>query len=265
MAIQPAVDASGNLFIPNVTPDAGLSAPFNSWMTFFGQFFDHGLDLVTKGGSGTVFIPLQPDDPLILVGPDGVAGTGDEVTDPAQQFMVLTRATNLPGPDGVLGTADDIHENTNTTTPFVDQNQTYSSHPSHQVFLRDYMIGADGHLHSTGKLLTGVDGHSMATWADVKANALKLGILLSDEDVDNVPLLATDAFGNFIPDPVTGMAQIVMKGPDGLAGTADDVLVSGTPDNPIATAGAVRTGHAFLNDIAHGAAPSDPDAPARIS
>ena len=35
------------------------------WFTFFGQFFDHGLDLVTKGGSGTVFIPLQPDDPLI--------------------------------------------------------------------------------------------------------------------------------------------------------------------------------------------------------
>src|SRR6185312_4353377 len=145
VAIQPAVDASGNLFIPNVTPDAGLSAPFNQWFTFFGQFFDHGLDLITKGGSGTIFIPLQPDDPLITVGPDGVAGT-----------------------------ADDIHENTNTTTPFVDQNQTYSSHPSHQVFLRDYMIGADGHLHSTGRLLTGTDGHSMATWADVKANALKL-------------------------------------------------------------------------------------------
>src|SRR6185295_14025765 len=140
VSIQPAVDASGNLFIPNVTPDAGLSAPFNSWFTFFGQFFDHGLDLVTKGGSGTVFIPLQPDDPLITVGPDGIAGTGDEVTDPSQQFMVLTRATNLAGADGVVGTADDIHENTNTTTPFVDQNQTYSSHPSHQVFLRDYMI-----------------------------------------------------------------------------------------------------------------------------
>ena len=29
-------------------------------MTFFGQFFDHGLDLITKGGNGTVFIPLPP-------------------------------------------------------------------------------------------------------------------------------------------------------------------------------------------------------------
>ena len=36
-----------------------LSAPFNSWFTLFGQFFDHGLDLVNKGGNGTVFIPLS--------------------------------------------------------------------------------------------------------------------------------------------------------------------------------------------------------------
>ena len=59
--------------------------------------------------------------------------------------MVLTRATNRgPGADGVLGTADDIHEHENTTSPFVDQNQTYSSHPSHQVFLRAYVLDADG-------------------------------------------------------------------------------------------------------------------------
>ena len=56
-------------FIPNVKPDFGLTVPFNAWMTFFGQFFDHGLDLVTKGnGSGTVFIPLKPDDPLYVAG-----------------------------------------------------------------------------------------------------------------------------------------------------------------------------------------------------
>ena len=42
-----------NVQIPNVSPDVGLSAPFNSWFTLFGQFFDHGLDLVNKGGSGT--------------------------------------------------------------------------------------------------------------------------------------------------------------------------------------------------------------------
>ncbi|RAI66487.1 heme peroxidase [Pseudomonas fluorescens] len=245
-------------FDPNVSPDAGLTAPFNQWMTFFGQFFDHGLDLVTKGGSGTVFIPLQPDDPLFVPGSP-------------TNFMVLTRATNLPGPDGVLGTADDIHENTNTTSPFVDQNQTYSSHPSHQVFLRAYELNAAGDPVATGKLIEnrdlGADGvfgtaddvgiGGMATWKVVKAQAHDLlGINLTDADFDNVPLLATDAYGNFIKGP-NGFPQVVMKGADGIAGTADDVLVEGNPLAPISLVDAVRTGHAFLNDIAHTAVPVD--------
>ena len=81
---------TGSLFIPNITPDFGLSAPFNLMFTFFGQFFDHGLDLVTKGG-GTVLIPLQADDPLFVAGSQ-------------TNFMAMTRGTNQPGPDGVLGT-----------------------------------------------------------------------------------------------------------------------------------------------------------------
>ncbi|WP_028626486.1 peroxidase family protein [Metapseudomonas resinovorans] len=244
-------------FIPNISPDEGLSAPFNAWMTFFGQFFDHGLDLVTKGGNDIVFIPLQPDDPLFVPGSP-------------TNFMVITRATMLPGADGILGTADDIHEQQNTTSPFVDQNQTYSSHPSHQVFLRAYEIGADGQPHATGKLITnralGADGEfgtaddveigGMATWAVVKAQARDiLGIDLTDANVFDVPLLATDAYGNFIKGP-NGFPQVVMKGADGLAGTADDVLVEGNPLAPISLANAVGTGHQFLIDIAHSADPS---------
>src|SRR2546425_9222384 len=118
---------TGALFIPNITPDFGLSAPFNLMFTFFGQFFDHGLDLVNKGGNGNVIMPLQPDDPLFITG------------SPAN-FMVMTRATMLPGPDGIVGTADDIHDSINQTTPWVDQNQTYTSHPAHQVFLRQYVM-----------------------------------------------------------------------------------------------------------------------------
>jgi hypothetical protein len=113
--------------------------------------------------------------------------------------MVQTRATNTAvhaGPDGVLGTADDIHDNQNTTTPFIDQNQTYTSHPSHQVFLRAYQlltVDPDGNpatsnsvtgAFATGHLienrLAGADGvlfagnddvfiGGMATWAVVKA------------------------------------------------------------------------------------------------
>src|SRR3954462_11573227 len=96
--------AHKTLFIPNVTTDVGLSPPFNSWFTFFGQFFDHGVDHTVKSG-GTVFGPLHDDDPLVTLGPDGILNTGDEVP-VGKRFMVLTRAQNQPGPDGILG--DDL-------------------------------------------------------------------------------------------------------------------------------------------------------------
>ncbi|NWL78717.1 heme peroxidase, partial [Pseudomonas taiwanensis] len=240
------------LFIPNTAPDEGLSAGFNSWFTLFGQFFDHGLDLVSKGGNGLVFIPLQPDDPLITHGRDGIAGNGDEVL-PQNAFMVMTRASTTAvqaGADGDLGTSDDIHVHVNQTTPFVDQNQTYTSHPSHQVFLREYVLDANGRPVATGRMLDGTnpDGSpgGLPTWADVKAQArAMLGIELDDQDVLNLPLIATDAYGKFIPDPATGFAQIVTLGG----------LDSGTPAAPIDASLAGRTGHAFLDDIAHSANP----------
>ncbi|MGE0741122.1 MAG: peroxidase family protein, partial [Hyphomonadaceae bacterium] len=233
--------------LPNTTPDAGLSAPFNAWMTFFGQFFDHGLDLVSKGGSGTVFIPLQPDDPLYVPGSP-------------TNFMVLTRATNQPGEDGILGTADDIHEHSNTTSPFVDQNQTYSSHPSHQVFLRHYNVTPNGPV-SSGLLLTnheinpdgslGADLGGMSTWAVLKAQAASvLGIQLTDADIFHVPLLATDDYGNFIPGE-NGFVQIV---------TTTGLVEANPADNgglgTLLPANTVFTGHAFLDDIAHNATPT---------
>jgi beta-lactam-binding protein with PASTA domain/Ca2+-binding RTX toxin-like protein len=249
---------SGALFIPNITPDFGLSAPFNVMFAFFGQFFDHGLDLVTKGG-GTVIMPLQPDDPLFVAGSP-------------TNFMVITRGQNQPGPDGILGTADDIQEGTNTTTPWVDQNQTYTSHPSHQVFLRQYVLDAAGRPLPDGKVLdgdhcaprgtgfVGDDICNIGNWAQVKAQAAtKLGIKLVDQDVFDVPLIVTDPYGHFKPG-AHGFPQMVRPG---------NVLVEGNPAGggvPV-PADAFRTGHAFLNDIAHNAVPSPgllPDADAII-
>ena len=232
-----------NVRIYDVTPDEGLSAPYNSWMTLFGQFFDHGLDLVSKGGSGTVYIPLQPDDPLYVEGSP-------------TNFMVLTRATNQPGPDGVLGTEDDIREHANKTTPWVDQNQTYTSHPSHQVFLREYDLNADGVPVSNGYLLHGQSG-GMSTWGDVKAQAAtKLGIQLNDSDVLDGPLLATDPYGNFIPG-ANGLPQLVVPNPAYVEGGTEPLhlLVEGDLANPVDASQAVRNGHAFLEDIAHNAVP----------
>ena len=222
--------------IPNLSPDIGLSPSFNAWMTLFGQFFDHGLDLITKGGNGTVFMPLQPDDPLYVVG--------------GPNFMPLTRSTQYDANGNPVrgGT-----ETVNTTTPFIDQNQTYTSHASHQVFLREYKFSVDSdgdgvndsRAISTGRLLNGATG-GIATWADTKAQALTmLGIRLDDYDVLNVPLLLTDAYGKFIPG-ANGYAQIMLKDGSLLEGSAAGVSVP---------ANAYSAGAAFLNDIAHHAEP----------
>ncbi len=248
---DPVVTPSGAYEILNTAPDVGLSAPYNSWFTIFGQFFDHGLDLTTKSG-GTVFVPLKVDDPLFDDGADDVAGTADD----GPNFMVLTRSRNQPGPDGVSGddpttavdeSADDLQEASNQTSSFVDQSQTYSSHPSHQVFLRQYVAGPAGPV-ATGQLVTG-PGDGMADWAAVRQQAAAvLGIELVDGDALSVPLLATDAYGRFLRGP-NGLPQLVV--PDAPGG-----LVEGNLAAPVATTGATRTGHAFLDDIAHDAVPS---------
>lgn len=217
------VSDNGSLSIPNLSPDIGLSPAFNGWMTFFGQFFDHGLDLIPKEGNGIVFIPLEPDDPLYVEGSN-------------TNFMVLTRAKiDTSDPENIK------HETINTTTPFIDQNQTYTSHPSHQIFIREYVM-LDGKPEPTGHLLGGANG-GLATWADVKMQAeTLLGIKLTDQDVFNVPLLATDRYGNLLLSD-NGKVQIVTTG--GLVEANGGVLPDGT----------LRTGHAFLDDIAHNAAP----------
>ncbi|MDX6534494.1 MAG: hypothetical protein QOF68_2238 [Gaiellales bacterium] len=243
----PNSELSGDIFfIPNRAPDTGLSAPYNSWFTLFGQFFDHGLDLTTKGRAGTVIVPLQADDPLF------------DPLHPETNFMVLTRATNLPGDDGIAGddpttpmvdeSADDIQEHTNTTTPFVDQNQTYTSHPSHQVFLRDYETNGAGLTVASGKMFDRPTVGGLATWADVKLQAEQmLGIELDDQDIFDVPLLVTDPYGKYEPGP-GGYAKLV---------TDNDPVttVSGTPGSPADATAAIGTGHAFLDDIAHFAVP----------
>ncbi|WP_306752889.1 peroxidase family protein [Paracoccus actinidiae] len=230
--------------IPNVAPDLGLSAPFNSWMTLFGQFFDHGLDLVNKGGNGTVFVPLMPDDPRYVAGSPN-------------NFMVLTRATRSPGADGVIGTEDDT--TVNQTTSFVDQNQTYTSHASHQVLLREYVLGSDGRPVATGEFLDG-DAGGLATWGDVKTQAADLlGIQLTDADVTNLPLLATDQYGHFLRGP-NGFVQIVT--PTGLV--EGDPAANGGLGVTV-PANAFRTGHAALDDIAHAAGPRNTNGTMKVA
>ena len=240
-----------SLDIPNVTTDFGLSPPYNSWFTFFGQFFDHGLDLTAKAG-GTVYVPLKSDDPLIA-GPDMVPGNGDDPvqctnaptnTEPPgcdadfvpmhMRFMALTRAQNLPGPDAILGTADDVRDTSNGDSSWVDQSQTYTSHPSHQVFLRAY-DNSSGRPLSTGKFIEGAE--PAPAWAHGPRSRprrqRKLGIQLNDSDVHNIPLLLTDPYGRFLRGD-HGFPQLVMQ-------TNPITYVEGNPSAPVSTSGAMRT------------------------
>ncbi|MHB2170170.1 peroxidase family protein [Alsobacter sp. R-9] len=236
-----------SLVIPNVSPDEGLTAPFNSWMTLFGQFFDHGLDLIPKDSSVNVLVPLAEDDPLYV--PGG-----------RTNFMVLNRAV-----------ADQQGREMNLTTPWIDQNQTYTSHASHQAFLREYEI-VGGRVVTTGHLLEGakrdaegrwldasgnvttvwenVAREGLATWKDIKEQAeFILGIRLVDTDIFSVPLLVTDPYGQLILD-ANGNAQLVKGNP------AAPTFVSGNRTTPVDTAGSISTKHAFLDDIAHDAVPN---------
>jgi hypothetical protein len=271
--IQPLTPANcvprfHTLFIENVTTDVGLSPPYNSLFTFFGQFFDHGVDQTVKS-SGTVIVPLRADDPLIA-GPDHILGNADDLP-PQLQFIPLTRAQNQPGPDGVIGTADDVQDANNTDTPWVDQSQTYTSHSSHQVFLREYSLeagpdgiagNADDRPVSTGKFLGGLaagqtyagspDGtDGISTWASTKKQAAALlGLQLVDTDVTNIPMILTDPYGNFIAGPARGLPQYV---------TASG-LVEGDRANPVPVpADVLHFDTPFLTDIAHNADPSPVD------
>lgn len=233
--VTPLVSGT-NIMIPDIATDEGLSASATSLFTIFGQFFDHGLDLVSKGGNGTVVIPLKEDDPLYVAGS-------------RTNFLTLTRAT--------IDSTDGQREHVNRTTPFVDQNQTYGSHASHQAFMREYVLNAAGSPVPTGRILNGANGDGLPTWKDVKDQARDvLGIAMDDFDVLDVPLLATDPYGALILG-ASGQAQLAFNGE----------LRSGNRTTPLSTDGVLTANASFLDDIAHGATPllvdnpADPDGP----
>ncbi|MEO8245394.1 MAG: hypothetical protein ABI832_24235, partial [bacterium] len=138
--------------------------------TLFGQFFDHGLDFIDKGGQGSkIIIPLSPDDPLYRA---------PSWADPGNTTITISRATpddytvtdlhgrqlsiagadnawgtaddlNAPGADGVYGTGDDIHAATekpasvvytNHTSPYIDQSQSYGSDSQTTYLLREWVV-----------------------------------------------------------------------------------------------------------------------------
>jgi Ca2+-binding RTX toxin-like protein len=246
-ACVPSPTDNKSLLIRNRATN-GVAAPYNGMFALFGQFFDHGLDLVGKSSTNSVKIPLAESDPLYKI-----------CQDMSQRGCVTEFSmgrTELGTETGSAGT--------NTTTPWIDQNQTYTSHPSHQVFLREYFCRGsetsitidparrcttDNPPIATGKLLDGDISGNIANWSEVKRQAAnKLGIQLVDMDIHNVPLLLTDEYGRFLRS--SGFPQVVT---DFVAGGTTATVRVGNPATPVLSG--LGTGHAFLDDIAHFAKP----------
>ena len=256
-----AIMQANSLSIPAVAPDS-FKAPFNGNFVLFGQFFDHGLDLVGKSGTDHIQVPVLPGDPLYTT---------------CTQYLNYGCTYEMSAGRTVLG-ADQTQAGTNSTTPWVDQNQTYTSHPSHQVFLREYRCVSESPTNisptkvcsstdrpvATGKLLDsyatvigGAPSGNTATWADIKLQALnKLGITLADFDVYNVPLLLTDEFGQFLRG-AHGFPMLVNN--SNTTATLTPAITEGDWSGTGATAALAKnaksTNHAFLNDIAYFAQP----------
>ena len=77
-----------------------------------------------------------------------------------------------------------------------------------------------------------------------------LGLKLEDKDVTNIPLIAADAYGKFIPGPLRGLPQYVTQ----------TGLVEGNTASPVPVPANVRYFDTpFLTDIAHNADPSPQD------
>jgi Ca2+-binding RTX toxin-like protein len=254
---------------------------YNEWFVAFGQFFDHGLDFVLRDPNAKITINLSPNDPLYSLGADnqpGGTGANADVTSITVRRADVANAEYAgmdntfgtsddvisTGADGVVGGGDDVLSGTsgvyakpqyvNNTGLLIDQSQTYGSHASVNALIREY----DASGRPTGRVVTGnttalTDGNpsndgdakGLATWADIKTNAARIGVLLTDADIHNAPMLRVDPVGKLMYAPNSGelytTAQILNYDP-----------YNQDPNDPFvrdASGNVLRTGQDMLIDF----------------
>jgi len=164
------------------------------------------------------------------------------------------------------------NQSLNTTSSYIDLSQSYGSAPSHTAFVREY-ANVGGTVTITGGLASAANGE-MSTWADIKANALKAGVILHDKDVYDVPEVRLTATGSPFIDSTPGSEGLWLVSRDHVSGQVYYVKDSLISANTIALRleldgtttvltgadlDAVKgnlllqgIGHAFLDDMAHG-------------
>jgi len=291
--------------------------PSSMYLASWGQYFDHGLDLLLKGVDGKVQVPILPGDEMysqpgqsltvsrsntahvsIQAGStDSLMAAWGMVDNGLASFNPLTSGRPLPalantgtlmlngrlitfanasraavqaainqqqqwtGVSASLSATNHLvlspvgTESFNTISPQVDLSQNYGSDTSQRIYLLEYtMVG--GKPTATGNLLNqSVDGTvnlgasgfgSMPRWADIKANAVRLGLRLHDYNVADTPQIKTNADGTVWLDPATNTARFLAV--NNTSGAL--VEITDTARNLLAAADLtlLTAGHSFLND-----------------
>ena len=158
-----------------------------AFLTFFGQYFDHGLDFVDKGAPGSVSTVGTPDFPITAPRANWADGTGID-------------------PDGIPNSGDEVAaQHVNDASPFVDQNQAYGSHDAITDLLREWRVNGDGVGEQTAYLKSGaLDASGFAllpTLDDIRENyrIMTNGQDLTAEDITNYDGTGQPLLIDFIP------------------------------------------------------------------
>jgi Ca2+-binding RTX toxin-like protein len=167
----------GEQFIGGLNP--GVS-PSNGFFVLFGQFFDHGLDFIDKGGQGkTIKITFSESDPLYgMNGPDGQPVHEITMARATVQSITHELVADVngvaPGGTGYVTTYHDTPNYIDHTSPFIDQSQTYGSHEQLTTLLREWVADPSngGSFHAGMKML---DGETLSTqWKNAN------GVMVND-------------------------------------------------------------------------------------
>lgn len=186
----------------------------NLFLMSFGQFFDHGLDLMNTDNPDKISIALSPGDELYSFSNDG--NPFNDTTE-----ISITRATDATDPN--TGNSFDVRTQFNTTAPFVEQSQTFGSSPAVSYYLRESARDAsgalirneDGTIVKTASLLMGALDNTgrpgLPTYREILINNGVDPALIDAAVAANSFEMLSMAEGfvdhRSVPDPLTGLAD----------------------------------------------------------
>lgn len=219
---DPQDPTNGEFFFGAINPGV---APGNSFLAYFGQFFDHGLDFIGKGGGlvpSKITIPLALDDPLYRAPNTNFPG------DPGNTKITVSRA-DISGFDA-NGNAQWV----NHTSPYIDQSQTYGSSAQMTALLREWVSTDGGATFHAGAHL--LDGSSLVqAWTNAWDESTHATLPTLKEL--NAHLIATGR------DPLTWDDVLNLRNRDAVTG---DVIDS---DANLAGVQSTNSGQALLLDM----------------